>query len=125
MSAAVPCFNWSMLASVVVPSQVVTLVACLSSSVNQRVVTHLGLGEEVHPVHPEDVLVPEEGLLVPGEGEEGHRHGDAHVDPHHARVAPPGELPRVVAALGEDARAVGEAARRWLSPAPPRRSRSA
>src|SRR5450756_2300275 len=70
----------------------------------------LGLGEEVHAVLAQHVQVAEEGVLVPREGEEGHRHRDADIDADHAGVGAARELAGVVTALGEDAGAVGEGA---------------
>ena len=53
-----------------------------------------------------DVEVAEEGLVPAGEGEPGHRGGDADVDADHAGVEVPFELAGGVTALGEDRGAV-------------------
>ena len=68
----------------------------------------LGFRVESDPVPAHHVEVAEEGVLVPGEGEVGHGHGNPHVDPDHAPVRPADELPGVITVLGEDAGAVGE-----------------
>src|ERR1700720_4041652 len=64
---------------------------------------HPGLGVEAHRVLAGRVQVAEEGALPTGEGEEGHRRGDADVDADHARLDPRAEVPGVAAAAGEDA----------------------
>ena len=68
----------------------------------------LELGPEADGVHALHVEVAEEGVLVAGETVDPEGDGDADVDAHHAAVRPQRKLAGIVAALREDARAVGE-----------------
>src|ERR1700722_687974 len=61
---------------------------------------------EVDRFHSLDVEIAEEGFVPAGEGEPGHRGGDADVDADHAGVEMHLELPGGIAAVGEDAGAV-------------------
>src|SRR5260370_33445317 len=51
-------------------------------------------GVKMDRVFAESVQVAEEGILPTGKGEESHRSGHAHVDPHPSRVHILGELAR-------------------------------
>src|SRR3546814_11189249 len=54
------------------------------------------------------VMVAKQGALPAAEGMEGHRHGDRHVDAHHAGPHPAEKGLRRIAVAGEERGAVAE-----------------
>src|SRR3546814_1659125 len=60
---------------------------------------------DLRPMH---VMVAKQGALPAAEGMEGHRHGDRHVDAHHAGPHPAEKGLRRIAVAGEERGAVAE-----------------